>query len=159
MTRLPRPNGLIDTLLPAAVQRPVDRALRRLTRSADHGVLWMGIGAVGAPARGRYRRGARPGIAVGSQPAVQCVDQAALELPAAGLALGPLAAAVAYSRVHVGVHHRSDSVAGVFVGAATALVGQHFWPVKPPGAADTSVTDPVDHVELTLAARALTVYC
>jgi diacylglycerol kinase family enzyme len=34
------------------------------------------------------------------------------------------------------VHHRSDAVAGVFVGAATALVGRHFWPVKPHGPAD-----------------------
>ncbi|WP_240757451.1 bifunctional phosphatase PAP2/diacylglycerol kinase family protein [Nakamurella flava] len=56
---------------------------------------------------------------------------AALELPLSALGLGPLAAAVAYSRVHVGVHHRSDVVAGAAVGVAAALLGKRLWPVKP----------------------------
>lgn len=148
--------------------------------SANHGVLWSGVGVVGALAGGRYRRAALRGLASLSmaslisnsvikpvvrrrrpEPALTALTRrirrvpwtssfpsghsasaaafatgAALELPAAGLVLGPLAAAVAYSRVHVGVHHRSDAVVGVLVGAATALIGRHFWPVKPHGAAE-----------------------
>ncbi len=43
----------------------------------------------------------------------------AMESPRAGLAIAPLAAAVAYSRVHVGVHWTSDVVAGAAVGPAS----------------------------------------
>lgn len=60
---------------------------------------------------------------------------AALELPLSAVGLGPLAAAVAYSRVHVGVHHRSDVVAGAAVGVAAAFLGRRLWPVKPVGPA------------------------
>ncbi|RIJ70689.1 phosphatase PAP2 family protein [Nakamurella silvestris] len=60
---------------------------------------------------------------------------AALELPRAGLVLGPLAAAVAYSRVHVGVHYPSDVVVGAAVGATTAVIGRKLWPVRPAAAA------------------------
>lgn len=56
---------------------------------------------------------------------------AALELPASAAVLGPLAAAVAYSRVHVGVHYRSDVIVGAGMGVATALVLQKLWPAKP----------------------------
>ncbi|MGH3945576.1 MAG: phosphatase PAP2 family protein, partial [Pseudonocardiaceae bacterium] len=41
----------------------------------------------------------------------------ALECPKAGLAIAPLAAAVAYSRIHVGVHWASDVVVGAAVGS------------------------------------------
>ena len=40
-----------------------------------------------------------------------------------------LAAAVGWSRVHVGVHHASDVVAGVAVGATLAQVAGRVWPV------------------------------
>ena len=165
---------------PVAVPAAVDVALRRLTLAANHGVLWLGIGAVGTLAGGRYRRAALRGMAslsmasfvsnslikplvgrrrpeptltalarrIASVPwtssfpsghsasAAAFAAGVALEMPAAGAVLAPLAAAVAYSRVHVGVHYRSDAVVGVLVGAATALVGKHFWPVKPHGGAD-----------------------
>jgi membrane-associated phospholipid phosphatase len=39
--------------------------------------------------------------------------------PGLGLALGFLAAAVAYSRVHTGVHYPSDAVVGSLIGSAT----------------------------------------
>ncbi|SNS63581.1 undecaprenyl-diphosphatase [Geodermatophilus pulveris] len=52
----------------------------------------------------------------------------ALECPAAGAALAPLAVAVGYSRVHVGVHYPGDVVAGLAVGAAVALAGWRRWP-------------------------------
>jgi len=56
---------------------------------------------------------------------------AALEMPKVGLVLGPLAAAVGYSRVHVGVHYPSDVVVGAAVGATTAVIGRKLWPVRP----------------------------
>jgi membrane-associated phospholipid phosphatase/diacylglycerol kinase family enzyme len=48
----------------------------------------------------------------------------ALESPAVGAALAPVAAGVAYSRLHVGAHWFSDVVGGVALGATTALVGR-----------------------------------
>jgi diacylglycerol kinase family enzyme len=53
-----------------------------------------------------------------------------LESPAVGVAIAPLAAAVGYSRVHVGVHHVSDVVAGAAFGAGVALATQRWWPVR-----------------------------
>ena len=49
---------------------------------------------------------------------------ASMELPAASALLVPLAAAVAYSRVHVGVHHRSDVWAGAAIGVGMAVLGK-----------------------------------
>ena len=59
------------------------------------------------------------------------VTGVALECPAAGAALAPLALAVGYSRVHVGVHYPGDVVVGLAVGAAVAVGGRHWWPVRP----------------------------
>jgi diacylglycerol kinase family enzyme/membrane-associated phospholipid phosphatase len=47
----------------------------------------------------------------------------ALESPRAGALLAPAAAAVAYSRLHTGVHWLSDVVGGAALGAGVALVG------------------------------------
>ena len=46
----------------------------------------------------------------------------AMEVPAAGAVVGVLAAAVAYSRVYVGVHYPGDVLAGVALGAGSALL-------------------------------------
>ncbi|MGH3961858.1 MAG: bifunctional phosphatase PAP2/diacylglycerol kinase family protein [Pseudonocardiaceae bacterium] len=54
----------------------------------------------------------------------------ALECPKAGLAIAPLAAAVAYSRIHVGVHWASDVVVGAAVGSGIALSTRRWWPVR-----------------------------
>ncbi|HET9254366.1 MAG TPA: phosphatase PAP2 family protein [Pseudonocardiaceae bacterium] len=54
----------------------------------------------------------------------------ALECPKAGLAIAPLAAAVAYSRVHIGVHWASDVVVGAAVGSGVALGTRRWWPVR-----------------------------
>jgi diacylglycerol kinase family enzyme/membrane-associated phospholipid phosphatase len=59
------------------------------------------------------------------------VTGVALECPAAGAALAPLALAVGYSRVHVGVHYPGDVVVGLAVGAAVAVGGRHWWPARP----------------------------
>jgi diacylglycerol kinase family enzyme/membrane-associated phospholipid phosphatase len=56
---------------------------------------------------------------------------AGIECPPAGAALAPLAAAVGYSRVHVGVHHTSDVVIGAAIGGSVAVATQWWWPVRP----------------------------
>jgi diacylglycerol kinase family enzyme/membrane-associated phospholipid phosphatase len=67
----------------------------------------------------------------------------AMESPRFGLALAPLAGAVAYSRVHVGVHWTSDVVVGAAVGSGIALATRRWWPVRD---ADEAVARPVDAV-------------
>ncbi|MTD13525.1 phosphatase PAP2 family protein [Nakamurella sp. YIM 132087] len=173
--------------VPAAhpVARPVDQALRLLTTSANHGVLWFGVAAIGALTGKRGRRAALRGVGslavssflsntvikplvgrrrpdiertvtarrIGKTPwtssfpsghsasAAAFATGAALEMPAALPVLAPLAAAVAYSRVHVGVHYRSDVITGAAIGVAVALAGRWLWPVKPWGPANTAPAD------------------
>lgn len=62
----------------------------------------------------------------------------AMESPKAGLAVAPLAAAVAYSRVHTGVHWPSDVGAGVLIGVGAAALTRHWWPLHPDVAARTA---------------------
>ncbi len=57
---------------------------------------------------------------------------AGLVKPALGAALAPLAAGVAYSRVHTGAHWPSDVFFGSAIGAGAALVTRKWWPVRPP---------------------------
>ncbi|HYX96784.1 MAG TPA: phosphatase PAP2 family protein, partial [Geodermatophilus sp.] len=159
--------GLPDT--------PADAWLRRLTTAADHGRLWMAVGALLSLRRGALRRGAVRGLAsmavssgvvnaalkpvfgrrrpdLGAHPVHRLLHEpltthsfpsghsssagafvtgVALECPAAGAALAPLAVAVGYSRVHVGVHYPGDVVVGLVTGAAVAVGGRHWWPVRP----------------------------
>lgn len=168
-------------IIPAVtpVAEPIDHALRLLTKSANHGVLWIGIAAAGVLAGKRTRRAGLRGIAslgaasfvsntiikpligrrrpdpertmlarrirrkpwTSSFPSGHAASAAAfaagatMELPVAGPILVPLAAAVAYSRVHVGVHYRSDVWAGAAVGLTAAVIGRALWPVKPWGPA------------------------
>jgi len=51
---------------------------------------------------------------------------ASVELPPLAPALLPLAAAVAYSRVHTGVHYPSDVVAGVAIGIGAGAVARRL---------------------------------
>ncbi len=55
----------------------------------------------------------------------------AMESPKTAAAVAPLAAAVAYSRVHTGVHWPSDVGVGVSIGVAAALLTRHWWPLHP----------------------------
>ncbi|GGM06476.1 phosphatase PAP2 family protein [Nakamurella endophytica] len=167
---------------PVPLPRPVDRAMRILTTSANHGVLWFGLAAAGWLAGKRPRRAALRGVAslalsstvansvikplvgrrrpdaertavarrIGRVPwtssfpsghaasAAAFATGATLEYPAAAAVLAPLAGAVAYSRVHVGVHYPSDVVTGAAIGTAVAFAGRRLWPVKPWGPADTA---------------------
>jgi len=66
-----------------------------------------------------------------------------LENPRVAPAVVPLAAAVAYSRVHVGVHWASDVLAGAAVGSTVALATQRWWPVR---RSDEARARPVDTV-------------
>jgi diacylglycerol kinase family enzyme/membrane-associated phospholipid phosphatase len=54
----------------------------------------------------------------------------AMESPKLGLAVAPLAASVAYSRVHVGVHWATDVLAGAAVGSGIAMATHRWWPVR-----------------------------
>lgn len=65
----------------------------------------------------------------------------ALDSPRLGLAVAPVAAAVAYSRVHVGVHWSSDVVAGAALGAGMAALTRRWWPVR---TSDEAHAHPVD---------------
>ncbi|GGC54204.1 phosphatase PAP2 family protein [Hoyosella rhizosphaerae] len=62
----------------------------------------------------------------------------AIESPIAGYFIAPLAAAVAYSRVHTGVHWPSDVVAGGVVGVSVALLTRQLWsaPLNEPATTD-----------------------
>jgi diacylglycerol kinase family enzyme len=55
---------------------------------------------------------------------------AAFESPGVGVALAPLAGAVAYSRLHTGVHWLSDVLGGLAIGAAVATIGRFLVPAR-----------------------------
>lgn len=58
------------------------------------------------------------------------VTAVAMESPRSAVAVAPLAATVAYSRIHTGVHWGSDVLAGAAVGSGVALATRRWWPVR-----------------------------
>lgn len=70
-----------------------------------------------------------------------------LEVPAAGFVLFPLAATVAYSRVHVGVHWPSDVIAGAAIGVVVANRTRRWWPVARSGLVSLGEADEVVRCE------------
>ncbi|MDV7242132.1 phosphatase PAP2 family protein [Rhodococcus oxybenzonivorans] len=60
----------------------------------------------------------------------------ALESPVTGAVLAPLAAAVAYSRVHNGVHWPSDVLVGLAFGGVVASSTRRWWAVRSEDPAD-----------------------
>jgi membrane-associated phospholipid phosphatase len=61
------------------------------------------------------------------------VTGACAELPVLAPGLVPLAGAVAYSRVHTGVHYPSDVAVGVGIGIGSGLLAAHWpWRVHAP---------------------------
>ncbi|MFG2223138.1 bifunctional phosphatase PAP2/diacylglycerol kinase family protein [Streptomyces sp. NPDC048644] len=165
---------LFDTI--ASREWPgAQQVLPRLTRGADHGLLWFGIAAGaaalgGRPARRAALRGAAS-LAVASatvntlgkrsvrrarplldavpvirqvrrQPvtssfpsghaasAVAFATGVAFENKWWGLALAPLAASVAFSRVYTGVHYPGDVLAGAALGAGAAFAVRGLAPTR-----------------------------
>jgi len=55
----------------------------------------------------------------------------AAELPRAAPIVASLAAAVAYSRVYVGVHYPADVAVGAGIGVGMAFATRRIWPVEP----------------------------
>ncbi|MEU4806875.1 phosphatase PAP2 family protein [Actinosynnema sp. NPDC023587] len=53
----------------------------------------------------------------------------AMESPALAAVVAPIAAAVAYSRVHTGVHWPSDVAAGALIGVGAGLLTRRWWPL------------------------------
>ncbi|GGK66649.1 glycerophosphatase [Nocardia camponoti] len=60
----------------------------------------------------------------------------ALESPRTALAVAPVAAAVAYSRIHTGAHWPSDVLVGAAVGTGIALTTRRWWPIRESDEAD-----------------------
>ncbi|WP_328437627.1 phosphatase PAP2 family protein [Streptomyces sp. NBC_00457] len=155
-----------------------ERVLPKLSRSANHGVLWFATAAVIAASRTpRGRRAAARGVASLSlasatintlgkrsvrrprpvldpvplvrqlkrQPittsfpsghsasAAAFATGVALESPAWGAAVAPVAWSVALSRVYTGVHFPSDVFAGAALGVGAAYAVQGLVPTRPPG--------------------------
>jgi membrane-associated phospholipid phosphatase len=165
----------IDAAVFAAIARTptptLDRAMGRLTRSADYSRLWIAAAGVAAALGGPTgRRAAAMGLAstgvtativnllmkplggrrrpnrvaqnVPLAPRTRMPISTAFPsghaatgfafatgvghvLPGAAIPLQGLAAAVAYSRVHVGVHYPADVIAGALVGIALARLTAH----------------------------------
>lgn len=78
----------------------------------------------------------------------------ALERPVLGMVLVPLATAVAYSRVHTGVHWPSDVGAGAAIGLAAGVATCHWWPLRTDRQARTTHQEhapPMQHGEDMIA--------
>ncbi|MFE6923863.1 bifunctional phosphatase PAP2/diacylglycerol kinase family protein [Nocardia sp. NPDC057663] len=63
----------------------------------------------------------------------------ALESPRTALAVAPVAAAVAYSRIHTGAHWPSDVLVGAAVGTSVALATRRWWPIRESDEAEARV--------------------
>jgi undecaprenyl-diphosphatase len=151
----------------------LDVPLRRLSRAADGGALWLGMAAaVAATRRARGRRVAGEGVAslavtavvvnLGAKavfrrrrpdrtghdrtPARRVPTPSSTSfpsghsatsfafaytisrhLPFVGIPIRLVAAAVAYSRVHIGVHYPGDVIVGSIMGAGTAAAVGSAW--------------------------------
>jgi diacylglycerol kinase family enzyme/membrane-associated phospholipid phosphatase len=186
-----RSDRAIQAWVAALPPTEADQVIKRLSRSANHSLLWFAIAALLASRVGVTRRAALRGLIAilgasitangvlkpllprrrppdrglpknrrlrnrptsSSFPSGHAASAAAfatavaMESPHTGLAVAPVAAAVAYSRVHSGVHWTSDVVAGAAVGATSALLTRHWWPVRN---SDEAAARPLDRVpELT----------
>ncbi|WP_432421025.1 bifunctional phosphatase PAP2/diacylglycerol kinase family protein [Nocardia cyriacigeorgica] len=81
-----------------------------------------------------------------SASAAAFVTGVALEDRRAAAVVAPVAVAVGYSRVHIGVHWPSDVVAGAMLGSALALGTRRWWAVRAGEPATMGPTESVDPV-------------
>lgn len=65
----------------------------------------------------------------------------ALESPETAAVIAPVAAAVAYSRVHTGVHWPSDVVSGAVLGSGIALATRRWWATRPDDPANLGLSE------------------
>ncbi|MFJ7900099.1 bifunctional phosphatase PAP2/diacylglycerol kinase family protein [Streptomyces sp. NPDC096198] len=150
-------------------------ALTRLSRSADHGLLWLGAATGLAVLGGRTARRAalrgtgslalasvtvntvakwtarRPRPLLDPVPPIRHLVRqprttsfpsghsasaaafatgVALECTRYGTLVAPVAAAVAFSRVYVGVHYPGDVLAGAAIGVGAAVLTCRWWPPR-----------------------------
>jgi diacylglycerol kinase family enzyme/membrane-associated phospholipid phosphatase len=171
-----RVSALDKKLMSSSAELPpsrLDRGFKRLSRAANHSVLWFVVAAILATGKGPFRRGALRGLAAiaGASASANLVGKSlfprrrpaadllaverrlsrrptsssfpsghsasaaafatavAMESPKAGAVVAPIAAAVAYSRVHTGVHWPTDVAAGAAVGVGAALLTRRWWPL------------------------------
>ncbi|MFI2184519.1 bifunctional phosphatase PAP2/diacylglycerol kinase family protein [Streptomyces sioyaensis] len=174
-TRLSRLDRRTFNLIATREWPGAQRVLPRLTRSANHGLLWLGLAAGAAAVGSRpVRRAALRGVAslavasatvntlgkrsvrrrrpvldavpvirqLHRQPitssfpsghaasAVAFATGVAFENKWWGLALAPVAASVAFSRVYTGVHYPGDVLAGAALGAGAAFAVRGFAPTR-----------------------------
>lgn len=66
---------------------------------------------------------------------------ACAELPWLAPMLVALAGAVAYSRMHTGVHYPSDVAAGIGIGVSSGVFAKGFWDLGPPPHLDEAVNE------------------
>jgi diacylglycerol kinase family enzyme/membrane-associated phospholipid phosphatase len=104
-------NALAKPLLPR--RRPVDEDVP-LARRLDHG---------DRPDSSSFPSGHAASAAA-------FATAVTMECPAVGAAVVPVAAVVAYSRVHTGVHWPSDVAAGVALGTCVGLATRRWWPLR-----------------------------
>ncbi|MEU5692185.1 phosphatase PAP2 family protein [Actinosynnema sp. NPDC020468] len=173
---LRRVNGVDEALMRRSGRlhpSPLDQGMKRLSKIANHSVLWFLVAGVLATRKGRTRRAALRGVVaiagastsanlIGKtlfprrRPAAELLPMArrltrrptsssfpsghsasaaafttavAMESPKAAMVIAPVAAAVAYSRVHTGVHWPSDVAAGALAGVGAGLLTRRWWPL------------------------------
>ncbi len=152
---------------------PLDQGMKRVSKAANHSLLWFGVAGVLALRKGRPRRAGLRGLAAIAgastsaslvakrlfprrRPAAELLEQhrrltrrptsssfpsghaasaaafttaVAMESPALAAVVAPVAAAVAYSRVHTGVHWPSDVAVGALIGVGAGLLTRRWWPI------------------------------
>jgi undecaprenyl-diphosphatase len=177
----------ISHAISALPRSPLDPAMKALSTTANHSVLWFATAVLLASRRGATRKAAARGVLAiagasatanallkpllprrrpaaaelrayhvianaprsSSFPSGHAASAAAfatavtMESPRLGLAVVPVAAAVAYSRVHVGVHWGSDVLAGAALGTGIAMATRRWWPVR---RSDEALARPLDTV-------------
>ncbi|WP_460695583.1 phosphatase PAP2 family protein [Nocardia thraciensis] len=89
-----------------------------------------------------------------SASAIAFATAVAMESPRSARVVAPLAATVAYSRVHTGVHWTSDVLVGAAIGGGVALATRRWWPVRH---SDEAAASPVREVPVLADGKGLVI--